>query len=266
MFSRINFDVLIQIIIEVFMALAIITGLVTGKINLLVHPKFNVFLMISALLLIVMAIFSTSGLFKARHMTIFSKYFLLMIPLLLCMVISVKSLGDRSAYSAGVSGVANGVSDSKKISADSPPASSLNLQNFNDSEERNRYKKNPGEDFIDIDDGKYLKWYYDMTYKWSSFDGEKFRFLATVFKPENGNQFVVLGRLGMVCCMADMQPCGFIYNGKGYKDLHSGEWYWVTAKVKENKKYTYNYEKLPMAYDITLEKSRKPTDEYVYIQ
>lgn len=266
MFSKINFEVLIQIIIEVFMALALMMGLATGKINLLVHPKFNIFLGLSALLLIAMAFVSSFNLFKARHMNIFTKYFLLMIPLLFCMVISMKSLTSGGAYSTGVGGVANGVSDSKNLSSNSAPASSLNLQSFNDNEERTRYKKNPGEDFIDINDAKYLKWYYDMTYKWNDFEGEKFKFLATVFKPDNGDNFVVLGRLGMVCCMADMQPCGFIYNGKGYKDMHSGEWYWVTAKIKENKKFTYNYEKLPMAYDISIEKARKPTDEYVYIQ
>lgn len=268
MFSKINFEVLIQILIELFMALAIITALITKKINILVHPKFNSFLWISAFILIVMASFSFFNLFKARHMNIFSKYFLMMVPLLLCMLVSTKNseVVNMNYYSKGVEGFVNGISDSKEISSNSKSISSSSLESFEENQGQGRYKKKSGEDYVEIDDEKYLKWYYDMTYKWDDFEGEKFKFLATVFKPENGDQYIVFARLGMVCCMADLQPCGFIYNGKGYKDLKSGEWYWVTAKIRENKKYTYNYEKLPMAYDVTLEKSRKPTDEYVYIQ
>lgn len=263
MFSKINFEILIQILIEFFISLSIITGIITRKINLLVHPKFNIFLWISAILLIIIAIFSSFNLFKARHMNIFSKYFFLIIPLLLCMIVSTKDSGlnNLGKYSSGIEGVTNGLSDSKKIDS-----SSFEFESFDSEEGQDRYRKSEGEEYVDIDDRKYLKWYYDMTYKWNDFEGEKFRFLATVFKPKNGNQYIVFGRLGMVCCMADLQPCGFIYNGKGYKYFKSGEWYWVTAKIKENKKYTYNYEKLPMAYDINLEKTRKPTDEYVYIQ
>lgn len=91
LFSKINFEVLIQILIELFMALAIITALITKKINILVHPKFNSFLWISAFILIMMASFSFFNLFKARHMNIFSKYFLMMVPLLLCMLVSTKN-------------------------------------------------------------------------------------------------------------------------------------------------------------------------------
>ncbi len=198
-------------------------------------------------------------------MNIFSKYFLMMIPLLLCMVVSVKNseLNNMEKY---YDSTANGVSDSKSIISKDKPSSSLDIESFDSDGDKNKYRRSLGVDYVEIDDKKYLKWYYDMTYKWNDFEGERFRFLATVFKPENGNQYVVLGRLGMVCCMADLQPCGFIYNGKGYESLRKGEWYWVTAKIKENKKYTYNYEKLPMAYDIKIEKARKPTDEYVYIQ
>lgn len=265
MFSRLNFEVLIQIIIEVFFALAISLGLITGKINLIVHPKFNVFLWISVVFLIAMAIFSAFNLFKAKHMNIFTKYFMLLIPLLLCMVISIKDLNNAgTVYTAGISGgVNNGISDSKAVLNNPPPSNTLSIQKMESDKEK--YRKKKGEDYIDIDDQTFLKWYYEMTFKWDDFEGEKFKFLATVFKPDNNSDFVVLGRLGMVCCMADMQPCGFIYNGKGYKDLKNGQWIWVTGKIKQNKKYTYNYEQLPMIYDIQTEKARKPIDEYVYI-
>mgnify|MGYP000265514386 FL=1 len=70
----------------------------------------------------------------------------------------------------------------------------------------------------------------------------------------------------MICCVADMQPCGFIYNGKGFENLKDGQWYYVTANIVENKKYTYNYEQLAQIINVSLEEARKPTDEHVYIR
>lgn len=129
------------------------------------------------------------------------------------------------------------------------------------------YKREAGKAYIDINDDIYLKWYYDCTFSWDKYKDDKFKFLARVFKdPSQKDQFVVLGRMGMICCVADMQPCGFIYNGKGFENLKDGQWYYVTANIVENKKYTYNYEQLAQIINVSLEEARKPTDEHVYIR
>ena len=157
MFSRLNFEVLIQIIIEVFFALAIAMGLVTGKINLIVHPKFNVFLWMSVVFLAAMAVFSGFSLFRARHMNVFSKYFMLLIPLLLCMVISVKNLSTAgTTYTAGiVGGSNNGVAVSGGNLNNPPPSNTLNIQKMEN--DREKYRKKKGQDYIDIDDDTFLK-------------------------------------------------------------------------------------------------------------
>ncbi len=263
MFNKINFEVLIQMIIEFFTALALITGLLTGKINLFVHPKFNIFLWMSAILLLAIFAFSFLSLFRARHMVIFSKYFFILLPLLLCLSVSLKNsaLASRDFYAGNLEDTTNSLKNTDEFK-DRSNTGQIEVY----EERKTNYTKAFGEDYVDINDKSYLKWYYDMTYRWNEFEGEKFRFLARVFKPKKSKQFVVFGRFGMICCTADLQPCGFIYNGKGYENLESGQWYWVTGKIKENNKYTYNYEKLPMIYDISLEKARKPSDEYVYLQ
>ena len=64
MYNKINYEVLVQILIEVFMALIIGISLATGRINDLVHPKFNLILGITALVLVLIAVFSIPSLFR----------------------------------------------------------------------------------------------------------------------------------------------------------------------------------------------------------
>lgn len=250
MYNRINLEILIQIIAEVFISLLLIVNLLSGRINLFIHPKFNVILWITAVILIIISIFSVFQLFKPKHMNSISKYFVIFIPILVTMYISSDSFSYMSKSSVG---------NQNFVSSDVFEKQAV--------EERTKYEKSFGKDYIDITDEMYLKWYYDSTLNWSSYKGEKFKMLCTVFKDDTQKeQFVVLGRIGMICCAADMQPCGFIFNEDGYKNLKNGQWYWVKGEIRENNKYIYNYEKLPMIYNVTLEEAREPIDKLVYIQ
>lgn len=248
MYNKVNYEVMMQILVELFMAALIFVNLVTGKINDLVHPKFNVMLGITIFILVLMAIFSIPSLFKPRHMNQLSKYFVMMIPLMVGFYINKDAFVVRSQGT-------NIVSNQVKPDYD--------IKTF----EKTVYKKEPGKDYIEIDDDKYLKWYYDSSVTWDRYEDVKFKILVRVFKdPSQKDKFVVLGRMGMVCCMADMQPCGFIYNDKGYEKLKDNEWYWVRGRISTQKKFTYNYEELAQIKDVDFEHTRRPTDEYVYIQ
>lgn len=230
------------------MALIIGISLATGRINDLVHPKFNLILGITALVLVLIAVFSIPSLFRPRHMNQLAKYFVLMIPLMVTFYINKDAFVVRSQ---GTSLVSN------------QPKPDYDIKTF----EKTVYKKEPGKDYIEIDDSKYLKWYYDSSLMWDNYKDVKFKILVRVFKdPSQKGKFVVLGRMGMVCCMADMQPCGFIYTGKGYEKLKDNEWYWVTGKISSKKTFTYNYEELAQISDVDFEPTRQPTDQYVYIQ
>lgn len=68
------------------MALIIGISLATGRINDLVHPKFNLILGITALVLVLIAVFSIPSLFRPRHMNQLAKYFVLMIPLMVTFI------------------------------------------------------------------------------------------------------------------------------------------------------------------------------------
>nr|WP_297395176.1 TIGR03943 family protein [uncultured Peptostreptococcus sp.] len=250
MFNKLNFQVLIELLIELFAAVALAVNLYTGRINSFVHPKFNLILIFSVVVLLVMAGISSMSLFRPRHMNMLARYFVIFIPIMVMFYIntdSFSSIGDTGSSDQVLSG----------------PPPSQNLQVVKETV----YKREAGKSYIDIDDDMYLKWYYDCTFAWDRYKDDQFKFLARVFKdPSQKNQFVVLGRMGMICCMADMQPCGFIYNGKGYDKLKDGQWYYVTGSIAENKKYTYNYEQLPQVTNISLKEARRPTDEYVYIK
>lgn len=254
MFNRINIDLLFQIAIELIIAILLILGLSSGNINLLIHPKFNILLWISSFLLILMAVFSISRLLRPRHMNILSKYFIVLTPILVCSILPMKNIKNDSSLNYQYSAT-NTLTSGENM-----------LIPFKEGKDLKKiYKEEFGKDYINITNDMYLKWYYEITFNWKDFDGSNFKFLARVFKPKDNNEFIVLGRFGMICCMADLQPCGFIYAGNDIDKLKDGQWYYVTAKIKENNKYSFNYEKMPLAYDIKLEKAIKPIDEYVYI-
>lgn len=254
MYNKINLEILIQIIIEMFVAILLLIGLQSGKINLFVHPKFNIMLYFSCIILIVIAFFSVFQLFKSRHMNVLSKYFIIIIPLVMVFYMSKDIIGVMSSTTS--------ISAIDKNNSYIPVSDQLQK-----SQEKTAYIKKPGEDYIEITEEQYLKWYYDSTFNWGSYKGTKFKFLCSVFKDsaQKGN-FVVLGRMGMICCMADVQPCGFIYGEKGYENLKNGEWYWVEGEIRENDKHVYNYEKLPEIFNVKFEEAREPIDKFVYIQ
>ena len=58
MFNKLNFQVLIEILIEFFTSLILAINLYTGRINNFVHPKFNIILWFSVLVLIIMVAIS----------------------------------------------------------------------------------------------------------------------------------------------------------------------------------------------------------------
>lgn len=254
MLNRINIEVLFQIIIEISISVLLIIGLISGRIHLLIHPKFDIILWMSSIVLLLMAIFSIKRLKMARHMNIITKYTVLVIPIFLVITTPVASLKEDSSLTY------SNITDNKLTTT---PPLLKKIQNENNL--RRLYKEDFGRDYINITDDRYLKWYYDMTFSWEKFDGSKFKFLGRVFKPKKDEGFIVFGRYGMICCMADMQPCGFVYNGKNYKNFEDGQWYYITGKIRENNRYTFNYEKMPLIYDVTFEKANKPLDEYVYI-
>lgn len=252
MFNKLNIQVLIEMIIEFFIGIILAINLYTGNINNLIHPKFNPILWFSVFIMVLMLGGSSIYLFRPRHMNILGKYFVIAIPILVLVYVKTDSfnfVADINSYA--------------QMSMNLPEPT----QNLDSIIKPTVYKRKAGQSYIDISDDMYLKWYYDSSLSWDKYKGEKFKFLARVFKDKSQNkEFIVLGRMGMICCMADMQPCGFIYKGQGFENMKDGQWYYVTGNIVENNKYTYNYEKLAQIINVSIEEARKPTDEYVYIR
>lgn len=257
--NRINLEILVQILIELFLSALILVGLQNGRLNLFVHPKFNTILAISAVILIAIAVFSVSKLFKPRHMNNLCRYFIVIIPLMMVfymskdLVVAMLSTSQSSSViktesKAGSTSVSSGINRTEKI-------------------KRTVYKKERGKDYIDITDVKYMKWYYDSILDWKKYKGTKFRLLCCVLDDkQNNGDFAVIGRMGMLCCMADLQTCGFIYEDKDMHNLKRGQWYIVEGEIKENNYREYNYERLPIIFNVKFTKADEPKDKFVYIQ
>ncbi|WAW14874.1 TIGR03943 family putative permease subunit [Peptostreptococcus equinus] len=252
MFKRINLEMLIQGLIELSLAIAILFAIESKKINSFVHPKFNGLLLISSIFLIFLSYMSFKSMEKAKHINNIATYFVLAIPLICTFYIND-----------------NAFKFSQNIENTSIKISTKNNNKNVDIQKTNKklYVAKDGKDYIDVNDDMYVKWYYETVFNLEPYKDVEFKFLVRVFKDSSQNEkFIVLGRLGMVCCMADLQPCGFIYKDSGFEKLQNNQWYLVKGKIKDNHDITYNLETLPIMYDVEFERVKKPKDEYVYLR
>lgn len=256
MHKKINIEILVQVVLEFFISLILAINLLSGRINTYIHPKFNILIWVSSIILMILAGYSSRSIYRSRHMCFLNKYIPFIIPLILLIYVKGDINPSYMQINTQVKGKLNdeGYND--------------NIEDFSVKSESTVYKRAFGKNYIEIDDDSYLKWYYDSCLVWEKYEGERFKILVKVFKKGTGtDQYVVLGRLGMICCIADLRPCGFIYMDEGFRDLKDGSWYYITGKIKNNEKnYSFNGEKLPIIFDVEFEKAIKPANEYVYIR
>ena len=75
-------------------------------------------------------------------------------------------------------------------------------------------------------------WYIDCMDKPDRYRGKVVEFTGMVLKsPEFPKNYFVPGRMAMTCCEADMTFIGYVCKAREAKDLETGKWVHVRARV-----------------------------------
>lgn len=250
----INLEKLLENIILLVLIFFIGYGLVTGKINNFLHIKFNKLLYMTILILVLILFFNLGNIRKPRHSYRLKNT--LLISLAMVLVFFSFTRGREAIYS-----------EEMVFSANTKTLNSLNIRdNLFSTKSKNEKKdlvSKYSKSLVEIDDSIFLRWYTDLYFEPDEYRDVRFKMRARVFKGKS-DDFVVLGRMGMVCCMADLQLSGFIYKGEDLKLLRDGAWYDVVFRVKANRSIEFNDEFLPYMTDVKFESADPPKDEFVY--
>jgi TIGR03943 family protein len=115
---------------------------------------------------------------------------------------------------------------------------------------------------INVADNDYVQWYMDVNSNPEKYENKTIRVKGQVLHMDDfaKDEFVPV-RMNMVCCVADLEPIGFLCKYKDAQKWADNTWVYVTAKIDIGE---YNGEKMPMLYADDVTKAEKPKEEYVY--
>lgn len=275
---KINLEVLIEIIILFTIANILFFSVVFDKAKYYVHPRLNIYIIFSAFFLLILGSFMMLYLFKPKHSVNYSKYIIVVIPIVTTFTIPMGISNNNSVdfFKSSVN-VYTGKSNINNSNQDTNiEVSSQNQQSSNVSSGSNYdqayYNDNIKEKSINVDsngiivinDDDYMKWYLDINKNVNKYEGKTIQFKGQVLriKEFKNNEFVP-ARKAMVCCAADLQPCGFLCRYKSASNFRNNEWVVVTAKIHVEK---YDGEIMPIIYADKVSKTQAPKSEYVYFK
>lgn len=285
---KINIEVLIEVIILFSISNILFLSLITGKVKYYVHPRLNIYIWFSASTLLIIGIFMIPSLFKPKHSIKFSTYIIIGLPILTAFFIPSNTVSNNSielGNNISSTTIANKSENITSKQNANDESTSIRDNEYNTNTEKNNDTNNNGnsynntqkdsndeseivsnseenKDVIDINDGDYLRWYTDINKNVNQYAGKTIKFKGQVLriKQFKKNEFVP-ARKAMVCCAADLQPCGFLCRFKDAEKFKNNEWVLVTAIIQVEK---YDGETMPVIYAKSVVKTEAPKNEYVY--
>lgn len=264
---RVNPESLLEALLCFVFALLLLNALISGRVSQYVHPRINGYLWFSAAALLLFSVLLLPGAFVPKRNARPGRYLLFLIPVLSVLLIPAGTVESKSisfggvsatgaaAYSAGTSSQDNGT-----IIPDSVPSDDLGIDTASSSPSLPQV----GTDgTVTIQDEQFAKWYQDINQDMEKYDGKTLKFKGQVFRMGNfaKNEFVP-ARYAMVCCTADLQPCGILCRSGGdISKYQENNWVWVTGKIKIEK---YHGQTMPVCYVSKIEKAEKAQVLYIY--
>lgn len=280
---KINLEILIEIIILFTIANILFFCVVFDKAKYYVHPRLNIYIIFSAFFLLVLGSFMMPSLFKPKHSVNYSKYIIIVIPIITAFTIPMGISNNNSVdflknsanvYNQNFNSTKPNISNSNQdtnieVSSQNQQSSAVNSGSnydqayYNDNIKEKSINVDSNGSMV-IDDDDYMKWYLDINKNASKYEGKVIQFKGQVLriKEFKNNEFVP-ARKAMVCCAADLQPCGFLCRYKSASNFSDNEWVLVTAKIHVEK---YDGEIMPIIYADKVSKTQAPKSEYVYFK
>lgn len=285
--KRTNSETVMQIIILVLTAFFLLYGMISGKVNKFVHPRFHIGLWISIIVLLLFAIGMLTERKKGRHNANVQQYCIFLIPLIFALIfpsigtsnVDIVLAGNKPSVNADNntqnsqleeqedSTYSEDWEDSQMISEDAP-SSDVNedmqeIQETQDTVDRSEiYNTKEVDGTYVIEDDIFADWFMDVYDNLDDFVGQKYQFLAQVYPMEGlaENQFLA-GRYLMVCCAADLVGYGIICESDIRSELKEDQWITVKGTIVQCE---YDGALVPMLIDVTITDAEVPKVEYIY--
>lgn len=264
-----NSELIFQALICFMLSVLFVYTLISGKASNYIHPRLFGFLWFAAGFLFVIGVVTLRYSSIPKHNTKPLKSILLVIPVLTALLIPTGAVQSQ-AISFGISAGNTRDSLTSQSSASSQdkgtviPDTTTNKDDIG-IEVSSSSSNVPGEDengVITVTDEQFASWYQDINENMKKYEGKTLKMKGQVFRMSTfGASEFVPARYAMVCCAADLQPCGVLCRSSAASQYQDGEWLWVTGEIKiEN----YQGQTMPVCYVTKIEKSEKAKQEYIY--
>lgn len=272
-----NAELLFQVVICFVLSALFVYALISGKASAYVHPRLYGFLWFSAVALFVIAVFMLRFAFTPKHNARPLKNFLLIVPMITAVIIPVgavqsqaisfgTSIGkaqntssfEQSSTSSQDKGVVipNSIASQDDVGIDIPSSASPSSSSSSTAPQEDK------NGVMTISDEQFAKWYTDINENMKKYEGKTLKMKGQVFRMSTfAKNEIVPARYAMVCCAADLQPCGILCRSDAVSQYKENDWVWVTGKIKiEN----YQKQTMPICYVTKIEKADKAKDDYIY--
>lgn len=259
--QKINLEIFLEAILCILLSALLFYALISGKAANYVHPRINGYLWFAAVGLLCIAIILLPAAFTPKHNAKPQKYLLYFVPILFAVLIPAGTIQSK-AISFGNTPAAKTITISDETSSQGKGISTSSKSVSGKASAAAFLPKKNSSGVITVQDEQFAAWYQDISENMNKYDGETLKFKGQVLRmKEFSKNEIVPVRYAMVCCTADLQPCGVLCKGKEVFQLKENEWIWVTGKIKIEK---FQKQTMPVCYVTKIEKAEKAKDDYIY--
>lgn len=251
--SYVNLEKLIKIIVMSILSFFMIYAVVSGKLQNYVNPRMNAVVIVTAVILILIVIFTIPDLKSRKHTVFVKDYMILLLPVFLACVVPYNVYDAESQVSVDSSISAN------KVTADT---------NKKKDDSKKKENEKPVNSMIaegktwDVSDEEFTQCYLRISGDMSFYEGQKIKMKGQFFKTKDfSDSEFVLARMAMVCCAADLQPCGFLCKYKDTGKFKSEQWLSVTGTIHVEE---YKGEKMPVIHVEKIADAEAAKEKYIY--
>jgi len=273
--KRLNVNIALKILLLLGFAAFFLYTIVTGSVNLYVHPRIIPYMIFASATMVVIAFLLLGDLFKSSKKKINSWSLLFyIIPLIMAFALPATSFDSSTGtlgnvQLSGIENKSNNTVDSSETTEQTVSSTENSSENSNSSS-KDTTSSDATNEGVRLQDGVLImtdsnfyecmnEIYNDM----DKYEGVKIEVIGFVFNDNeefSDNEFVP-ARLMMVCCAADMVPVGFLCRYDKASELTADTWVKVIGTIGKTQ---YEGETVPYIKAENVEKAEKPVNEYVY--
>lgn len=262
MSRKINLEALLESLICLALGILLFFAILTGRVALYVHPRLNGLLWMTAGALVAIALFLLPHAFTPKHNAKPMKYTLFLLPLLAAVLIPAGVVQGKAVSFGSTAVGAPSANQGTVIPNSVSSGDEIGIETSSAAPKSADLPKEDKNGVITVTDENFAKWYQDINQDMKKYEGKTLKYKGQVFRMKGfaPNEMVPV-RYAMVCCTADLQPCGLLTRNSDAAKYKDNDWVWVTGKIKIE---DYQGQTMPVCYATKIEPAEKAKDDYVY--